>query len=59
MSNGELAMAYAVAKPMEAHVDALGLFLLDRIRGQANAEFVVAQDARGRLCVAEGRSDIV
>jgi hypothetical protein len=47
----------AVAEQMEAHVDALRLILLYGIRGQVNGELLVAQDGRGRLCVAEGYSD--
>jgi len=58
MSDSELALADAVAEPVEPHVDTLGFLLFDGIVGEANGEFVVTEDGCRWLTVAEGDGDV-
>ena len=44
----KLALSYAIANPMESHVDGLGAFLLNRIRSDADSTGIIAHnDSRG------------
>jgi hypothetical protein len=47
--NGELTLTDAVPEPMETEIDAFGLALFNGVGGQANGEFVVAEDGCGWL----------
>ena len=58
MSDGKLALAYAVAEPVETHVDCFGTALFACVVGEVNGKFVVAEDGRGGLCVAESDGDV-
>jgi hypothetical protein len=49
----ELFLADAIADPIKAHVDGLGVFLLDGILGQASGGGVVGLEWRGWLFVSE------
>ena len=49
----KLALSYAIANPMESHVDGLGALLLDRIRSDADSTGIIAHDNSWRLRVAE------
>ncbi len=44
-----LALAHAVADPIESHVDCFGAFLFDGVVGNAGGGAIVSLDRRGRL----------
>ena len=48
----KLALSYAIANPMESHVDGLGAFLLNRIRSDADSTGIIAHDDSRGLRVA-------
>ena len=48
----KLALSYAIANPMELHVDGLGAFLLNRIRSDADSTGIIAHDDSRGLRVA-------
>jgi hypothetical protein len=49
----ELALADAVADPIEAHVNGFGALLLDSVIGNAHGTFIVSLDGCGGLGVAK------
>jgi hypothetical protein len=51
--DNELALADAVADPVEAHVNGFGAFLSDGVIGDAHGILVVGLDGRGRLGMAQ------
>jgi hypothetical protein len=51
--NVKLALADAVADPVEAHVNGLGAFLFDGVVGDAGGGAVIGLYGGGRLGVAE------
>ena len=48
----ELTLAYAIANPMESHVNYLGSFLLDRVRSNTDSTGITAHDNSRGLRVA-------
>jgi hypothetical protein len=54
VQEGELALANAVAQPVEARVDTLGSLLLYGVAAQPDSKFIVAEDWGRGLWVAHG-----
>ena len=51
--DGKVALPYAIANPMEAHVDGLRALDFARVIGDSRGGCVIAHDEGGRLRVAE------